>query len=59
MKSDTTSLFKHADDMVLVQPCSKSQLLSEQIYFKNAMGLEDWCKLSALQISVRKRKADF
>lgn len=34
IKSNKAGLFKYADDMVLVQLCSKSQLLSEQTYFK-------------------------
>lgn len=42
--------------MVLVQLCSKNQVISEQTYFKNVVVLEDWCKLSALHINVRKTK---
>ncbi len=40
--------------MVLVQLCSENPLLSDQIYFQNVVVLEDWCKLSALHINVKK-----
>lgn len=53
---NTSSLFKYAYDMVLVELCSKNQVISEQTYFKNVVVLEDWCKLSALHINVRKTK---
>ncbi len=56
IKSNTACLFKYADDMVLEQLCSENPLLSEQIYFQNVVVLEDWCKLSALHINVKKTK---